>query len=267
MILKIAVAYHKPSLILSNDVYLPIQVGKALNPTIDLGIQPDNEGVNISDENGYYCELTATYWIWKNITADYKGLCHYRRFFTTERSGGIMQRVSNIVLKGTYIPQIVYYNENKFERDMYIMSDKLKVELGKVPIITTREVISRLSCYNYFAIIGSEYITITQNIVNAIYPDYSSVMDESLKSHRIHFANMVVMRTDYFDEYCTFVFNVLDYVKEMLVSQDWIIDLKREKIFSRKLGYIAELLTNCYIKKKKAEGVKISMCNVAYLNV
>lgn len=56
-----------------------------------------------------------------------------------------MQRVSNIVLKGTYIPQIVYYNENKFERDMYIMSDKLKVELGKVPIITTREVIRRLS--------------------------------------------------------------------------------------------------------------------------
>lgn len=79
MEVKVVVAYHKPSLILDNPVYIPLQVGKALHPDIDLGMRCDNEGDNISDENGYLCELTALYWIWKNVKADAKGLFHYRR--------------------------------------------------------------------------------------------------------------------------------------------------------------------------------------------
>ena len=81
--IKILVACHKadPN-IRQDDIYMPIQVGKALHPELDLGFQCDNTGDNISEKNGSYCELTALYWAWKNLKdVDYIGLCHYRRYF------------------------------------------------------------------------------------------------------------------------------------------------------------------------------------------
>ena len=64
--IKILVACHKadPN-IRHDDIYMPIQVGKALHPELDLGFQCDNTGDNISEKNGSYCELTALYWAWK----------------------------------------------------------------------------------------------------------------------------------------------------------------------------------------------------------
>ena len=41
----------------------------------------DDEGDNISNKNKTYCELTAQYWAWKNMEADYYGFFHYRRYF------------------------------------------------------------------------------------------------------------------------------------------------------------------------------------------
>ena len=47
---KILVCCHKPDKFMSDDVYMPIQVGKA-NSKFDLGIQGDNEGDNIIINN------------------------------------------------------------------------------------------------------------------------------------------------------------------------------------------------------------------------
>ena len=64
-----------------NILFLPIQVGRAIS-SVDLGIQGDDTGDNISWKNRNYCELTALYWAWKNLKeVDIIGLCHYRRYF------------------------------------------------------------------------------------------------------------------------------------------------------------------------------------------
>ena len=78
--IKIIVCCHKKDYYVSNDVYLPIQVGKKKS-TIDLGICSDDQGVNISGLNHLYCELTGLYWAWNNLDCDYIGLCHYRRYY------------------------------------------------------------------------------------------------------------------------------------------------------------------------------------------
>ena len=84
-ILKIFVPTHNVS-IKDNDTFVPIQVGAELHKDMDLCPLKDNTGDNISDRNGYYCKLTAIYWVWKNYkkvypNLKYVGFCHYRRWF------------------------------------------------------------------------------------------------------------------------------------------------------------------------------------------
>ena len=67
------------------NIDILIQAGAALTP-VRVGDFQDNTGDNISEKNRQYCELTALYWIWKNQTADYYGLEHYRRAFTLNDS-------------------------------------------------------------------------------------------------------------------------------------------------------------------------------------
>ena len=66
-----------------DELYLPVQVGREGKE--NLGYQVDNNGENISNKNATFCELTGLYWAWKNLDADYIGLCHYRRHFTCKK--------------------------------------------------------------------------------------------------------------------------------------------------------------------------------------
>ena len=73
---------HKPFTPPEGDMYVPLQVGSALGE--DLGMTRDDSGDNISTRNKSFCELTGIYWIWKNVTCDIAGICHYRRYFVYE---------------------------------------------------------------------------------------------------------------------------------------------------------------------------------------
>lgn len=64
--------YQLPSYI------IPIQVGKSLTEKNICSVG-DHLGDNISEKNENYSELTASYFVWKNINCLYKGIFHYRR--------------------------------------------------------------------------------------------------------------------------------------------------------------------------------------------
>lgn len=60
------------------DFERSIQAGAALS---DKRVAPltDDSGDNISAKNKQYCELSATYWVWKNTNHAWTGIEHYRR--------------------------------------------------------------------------------------------------------------------------------------------------------------------------------------------
>lgn len=81
---KLLLCHHKESPYIKNECILPIQVGKANKDFTLSYCVGDDTGDNISEKNPFWCELTALYWAWKNLDADYYGLMHYRRFLSFE---------------------------------------------------------------------------------------------------------------------------------------------------------------------------------------
>ena len=60
---------------------MPICVGPNKD-SFPKNIQRDDTGDNIANRNNQYSELTALYWAWKNLNADYIGIVHYRRYMS-----------------------------------------------------------------------------------------------------------------------------------------------------------------------------------------
>ena len=72
------------SVTIDNPLYVPVYCGAVYkdkskrNPDI-IG---DDTGDNISEKRRSFCEYTVQYWAWKNVKAEYYGLCHYRRYLS-----------------------------------------------------------------------------------------------------------------------------------------------------------------------------------------
>ena len=86
---KILVASHKPYWMPSDPLYQPVQVGAAQHEHLE-GFAHDDEGDSISEKNPRYCELTALWWGWRNLSCDWLGLVHYRRHFAGSGERGVL---------------------------------------------------------------------------------------------------------------------------------------------------------------------------------
>ena len=84
MSVRIFAMTHKRFEVPGDPMYIPLHVGHR-NAKEDFGYLGDDTGDNISELNCYYAELSGVYWVWKNYRdADCVGICHYRRFLTSE---------------------------------------------------------------------------------------------------------------------------------------------------------------------------------------
>ena len=209
--IKILLCTHKESELPKDNIYLPIQVGKAVSG-IDLGIQGDNSGDNISEKNKNFCELTALYWAWKNIKnlypdIKYIGLSHYRRFFLFEKN--------------------------------------LKKDLKKYQIILPKKIVHSYSNAIDYAIchINSDY-DLLKEIVYTQTPEYKNAFDRFMYgSNKGSFFNMFISDFDLFIEYCSWLFPILFELENR-------IDLTgRDKYQARVFGFMAERLLNIFVYK------------------
>lgn len=277
--IKIAVAYHKQSAMLSHPYLIPVHAGKVISDK-ELFIQGDNEGDNISWKNPWYCELTVLYWLWKNTTADYKGLMHYRRTFAIRDTFWFkkanlhlkffMRRFSSIWSPYHSVGVKKQYgcNEAEFIESTTAFCDNLDMMLsdGTEMIVPHPGrfyiALRRTLCYE----VGGQNLELMDEIVKKDYPEFFPYYTKAMNGLWFYNCNMSIMRNDIFEEYCSMLFNILQRHEEEIVKRGILKDVSTEKAYSRVSGFLAEMLTNAYIIYSQEKGRKIKVMPVAFLN-
>ena len=279
--IKILVAHHKPGTVIGSEMYLPIHVGKALS-NYDLKMQGDNTGDNISQYNPTFCEMTAVYWGWKNLDADYIGLCHYRRFFTF-RHNSLWVRGKNM-LKYAFCSSIgnayrhgadfaytdqIQLDAQLFEQDAISFEKKLYRYLDDYHpdiIVPTPYHFACRDNEGFFSVIGRDHIALLKELVKERCPECIESLEETLRSNVLYAANMAIFSRSLFHEYCSFIFPILMDHLETVKSREWCFDPLKEKCYARISGYLAELLTSAFIRKLLKENKKVKFVNTMFLD-
>lgn len=203
----------------------PIQVGADLTEQTIASLQ-DNSGENISAKNRNYCELTATYYAWKHSHASYKGICHYRRIFNIGDEQ--MQRLLQCEAEWDVIlpyPTIHYPNLS-LQHTRYVKEEDWNAML---------------------------------QAVRELEPGYLEAYEKSVLCEERGFYNfnMLIAKAAVFDDYCHFLFRILERTEELVTPRGW----ERADRFA---GYLGENLTTIYFLKNR-EKWKILYAGKAWL--
>ena len=67
---------------------------------------------------------------------------------------------------------------------------------------------------------------------------------------------MTIMAKENFEEYCSFMFSVLDAYESKVIETKYCINLYEEGCYSRVSGYLGEILTSTYIEYAISRGDK-----------
>ena len=218
----------------SDEVYMPIHVGREGKD--NLGYVGDNTGENISIKNPNYCEFTGLYWAWKNLDCEYIGLCHYRRYFAHKSKSSKLEDKKQAI----------------FTRDDY---ERL---LQQYDVILPKK-------RNYFIeTVRSQYehahnkrdLDEIEKIIKMQYPSYIEAFEKVMNSRKLHIYNMFVMNKALFDEYCTWLFDILFTLEKRIDITNY------DKYNARVFGFLSERLFNIWLEKKQ---LKIKTVNVVFL--
>jgi hypothetical protein len=231
---KILTCYYKPWRLPKENIFFPIQAGKAFS-RYKLKMQGDDTGDNISGKNATLSEFTAWYWGWKNIknfypNIEYIGLSHYRRFFALDKSSEIHTPIDRYK-----IPRMKNYEELIIQK----LEDK--------DIILTRSMTFADTIKKQYEIEHdiSDYYCI-KDIVHKICPEYDDSFLYFFENNKtISLYCLFIARYELFHQYFEWLF-------PLLFEAEKRIDFSNRNTYQKRaIAFLAERLLNVYVLHHK----------------
>ncbi len=254
--ISIFVSAHKPVDLFKSNILQPVQVGCALSDTRFDWALHDDEGENISAQNAMYCELTAQYWAWKNTQSDYVGFCHYRRYFDFNPQRHDENKYGEII--DTFIDdaaQAEYHLDDASIKTFVLQYDVVTTENKDIRGFQGRNATLR-SHYDDAEKLYVEDLDRVVEILKKHHPEYAEDADTFLAGHNARFCNMFIMRRAIFNDYCVWLFPLLE---EFVAATDMTLYSKEAL---RTPGHLAERLLNIYLMHHERVGAGWKMAEL-----
>ena len=246
--IRIFSATHRRAASFKSSYIEQIQVGSAQASERFWEMLHDDFGENISELNPYYCELTAQYWAWKNVDADYYGFCHYRRYFDFSETEHKENPWGEVIA-----PNIDSQSQVEYALD----DDSLQKAVEGWDVITTRAHDLR-KIYGKFSTpyeqwdaapdLHNQDLIDVLAILEEMHPAYQADVDAYMHGHHSCFCNMFIMRKAVFFDYCNWLFPLLDAFMRIRDYSTYSREARRTP------GHLAERLLNIYLMHQERLG-------------
>lgn len=234
--IKLLVCCHQKTAVPQHPLLVPVQVGAVLAQEHFADFAYDDAGENISGKNRSYCELTALYWAWKNLDADYYGLFHYRRYLYPDPAEKRPYRVEASPT-GELLETLGYAGFASL-----IEGYDLVLPKPEEMFVSVREHYAAAPFHH-----GKD-LELAEAIVRELYPEYAGAMERYFSGTAHYFGNICIMSRRVFRDYCSWLFSILE-------EFDRRADVSGYGPQERRVdGYLAERLLGVYVTRRKAEG-------------
>lgn len=226
--IKLFVCCHQQTLVPAHPLLVPIQVGAAFADVHFPGFLHDDMGDHISYKNRSYCELTAQYWAWKNVEADYYGFFHYRRYLYPDQQAKRPYRIE----KEPSPAVLERLNYAQFTE--LIPQYDLILPKGENMYIPVREHYAKAPYHH------AKDLELIVQIILELHPEYKTAVGRYLSGTICYFGNIHIMRKQIFQDYCAWLFPILEEFDQRADVSNY--NPQEQRIS----GYLAERLLGVY---------------------
>lgn len=269
--IEIYIACHKETMLPSNPLFIPMQSGSALASKFFKGMQRDDIGDNISWKNPHYNELDIQYWAWKHSTAEYIGLCHYRRYLYlgnkifNNLTKDNRQQIAVDVLSQYTAEKYGLLDSEQMEKEIcfYDMLIPKAYDISKVytPKGSKKTVLQHWLAHDG-ALIQEKDLKLLIQLVKSNFPNIYPYMMKFLNDKYFYGYNMFIMRRKLFHEMCKFEFTILENMENFIDYSTY--NEQEYRIF----GFMGEILSSTFlyylINNKK--DIKVKQCPILYFD-
>ena len=216
-----------------DPLYLPLQVGAEGKESF--GYRRDDSGDHISAKNPQFCELTGLYWAWKNLDADYIGLAHYRRHF---RGKGKGEPISRVLTE----------------------QEAVRLLAGRDGLLPKKRNYYIETLYSHYAHTMHVELDAAGDIIREKYPAYAAAFEQLKTRRSAHMFNMLVLRRDHLDAYCTWLFDILFELEKRVDASTY------DTFHGRFFGRVSELLLDVWLSEQDLDLAEVPLIGMEKTN-
>lgn len=229
--------------LIDNPLYVPVRCGAVFDKENPMHILGDDTGDNISEKRMSFCEFTVQYWAWKNVAADYYGLCHYRRYlsFADERfRTDEYNMVHNAVLTPACKKKFGLLDADRMA-EMIGNYDIVVSEYAPVKNIPTpkgkRETVAEMWDDHSGIFFEKSSVVMLFECIDKLAPEYSKSAREYFATGSHRGFNCYVMKRELFDRMCRFQFPIMFEVERRLDTTGYTQTMLRTPAFFGEMLY------------------------------